>query len=61
MNVFKSELISFFNSVKAFFIDIYNSIHNFLLRYLDSTTLGVLAIAAAAALLMFIFKRVNHD
>ena len=61
MNVFISELNEFFNVVKNFFVGIYNSIHDFLLKYMDSTAIGVFAIAATAAILMLIFKRINHD
>ena len=61
MAVFKSELNAFFYSIKSFFIDIYEGIRDFLLKYMDKTTLGIFTIAIVAIILILIFKRINHN
>lgn len=56
----KAEFNSFFIDIKNFFIDLYNNIHEFLNKYLDDTTLGILGIILVAGLLLFIFRRISE-
>lgn len=60
MNTISSQFNSFFIDVKIFFINFWNTIHDFLNNYMDDTTLGIFAIAIIAILVVIGFKKISN-
>ena len=60
MNNIYSQFNSFFIYVKNFFINLYNTIYEFLLKYFDDTTLGIFGIVLVAGVLILIFLKLSQ-
>jgi hypothetical protein len=60
MNSISSQFNSFFIDTKNFLINLYNSIHSFLLNYIDDTALGIFGIVIIAGILLFIFRSISN-
>lgn len=59
-NSIHSQFNSFFIDIKNIVLEIYSIIHNFLSKYFDDTALGIFLIILAAALFIFIFRKISN-
>ena len=60
MNTIRSQFNSFFIDTKNFFINLYNTIYNFLSNYFDDTTLGIFGIVLIAGIFILFFLKLSQ-